>query len=72
MTKLIDEIETFMALTGVSARDVGWFSMRDPNLVGAIRRGRSPREETAEKVRAWMNDFLHRHRVIDLDKEDAG
>lgn len=71
MAKLLDDIETFILLTGVSARDVGMFAMGDPNLVRRMRQGRSPREVTAAKVRAWMDDFLLRHRVIDMDREDT-
>jgi hypothetical protein len=71
MAKLLNEIETFMALTGMSARDVGMFSVGDPNLVFGLRHRRSPREKTIIKVRAWMDDFLDRHRVIDLDRESV-
>lgn len=70
MAKLLNDIETFMALTGVSARDVGMFALGDPCFVYHLRRRRRPREDTILKVRAWMDDFLDRHRVIDMDRED--
>lgn len=53
-TKLIDEIESFLATTGLSATRFGVLAAGDTKFVKTLRSGRQPRETTAQRVREWM------------------
>ena len=51
---LIDEIEKFLRRNNLSATRFGVLAAGDTKLVKTLRKGRKPREATAQRVRAWM------------------
>lgn len=53
-TTLIDEIETFLRDNGLSATRFGVLAAGDTKFVKTLREGRSPRDATVQRVRAWM------------------
>ena len=48
------EVDEFIAVTRTKAYVLGHDAAGDPSFVARLRRGASPRLETAERVRAWM------------------
>lgn len=51
---LIDEIETFLRTTGLSATRFGVLAAGDTKFVKTLRKGRKPRADTVQRVRDWM------------------
>ncbi|WP_316214158.1 hypothetical protein [Bradyrhizobium sp. SZCCHNR2032] len=51
---LLDEIDAFMARSGITPTDFGLSSIGDPNLYGDLKKGRSPRLATLDRIRAFM------------------
>lgn len=51
---LIDEIETFLRATGLSATRFGVLAAGDTKFVKTLRKGRKPRADTVKRVRDWM------------------
>jgi homoserine dehydrogenase len=51
---LLDEIEAFLAETGVSPTLFGYAVMSDPTFVPNLRQGREPRSATITKARQGM------------------
>ena len=49
-----EEVERFMAETGMTATMLGKKAMGDPTFVFDLRRGSMPGATTVDKVRAWM------------------
>jgi hypothetical protein len=52
--KLIDEIQAFLAETGMAPSRLGIRALGDPGFVIGLQRGRKIFTHTAEKVRAFM------------------
>lgn len=52
----LDEIEAFLARTGMPARKLGHEAVNDRGFVSRLRQGRSPMLTTAEKVREYMRN----------------
>lgn len=52
--KLLQEIEAFLVRTGMTQTSFGRDSIRDPAIVADIRKGKNPRLDTADKLRAFM------------------
>ena len=48
-------IEEYLEATGMTASDFGRFAVGDTGFVLELRRGRSPRLSTVDKVLAWMD-----------------
>ena len=48
------EVEGFVAVTRTKGYVLGHDAAGDPSFVARLRRGSSPRLDTAEQVRAWM------------------
>lgn len=51
---LINEIETFLRCTGLSATRFGVLAAGDTKFVKTLRNGRKPRADTVLRVRDWM------------------
>jgi len=58
------EVEEFLARTGTKATEFGRAAAGDPSFVLNLRRGRSPRLATVDKVLAFIraSDALERQR----------
>ncbi len=55
MKTLLEDVEAFLtAFPEVRASHIGKAAVGDKGLVADLRAGRSPREVTASRVRAWM------------------
>jgi hypothetical protein len=48
-------IEDYLDASGMTASDFGRFAVGDTGFVLELRRGRSPRLSTVDKVLAWMD-----------------
>ena len=59
-----EQVEAFMPAHGFKPTEFGRQAVGDPAFVLALRRGRSPRLATADKVLSFMADFeaQQRHR----------
>lgn len=55
---LLNEIEAFLASTGMSATAFGTKVLNDPPFVQQLRAGRDPKMSTAERVRQFIADFV--------------
>lgn len=53
-TNLIDEIEQFLERNNLSATRFGVLAAGDTKFVKTLRKGRTPRAATVERVRNWM------------------
>jgi phosphopantothenoylcysteine decarboxylase / phosphopantothenate---cysteine ligase len=51
---LLEEIELFLARSGMSATKLGLSAVNDGHMVANLRRGSSVTLKTADRVRAWM------------------
>ena len=51
---LLIEIDRYLRRTGMPATKFGRLAVRDPRLVGDLRRGRQPRPYTVARVRALL------------------
>jgi hypothetical protein len=56
--KLIDEIESFLVRTGMSAGEFGKHTMNSTSFVPGLREGRVARIATVHACRAFMDAFL--------------
>jgi predicted transcriptional regulator len=52
-----EQVETFIAAHGFKPTEFGRQALGDPSFVMTLRRGRSPRLATAERVLSFMADF---------------
>jgi len=48
------EVEAFLAVTGIKVSVLGEEAAGNPSFVGRLRKGASPRLRTVDRVRAWM------------------
>ncbi len=55
---LLRQIERFLRQTDIPATRFGCLAARDPRFVFDLRRGRTPRETTAERVEHFMREYL--------------
>lgn len=56
--QLLAQVEKFLAdYSGISASQFGTLFRKDPNFVGELKKGRSPRQATAEKLLADMQEY---------------
>jgi aspartate carbamoyltransferase catalytic subunit len=55
---LIQEIEAFLASSGMSATAFGTKVLNDPPFVQQLRAGRDPKMSTADRVRQFIADFV--------------
>lgn len=63
MRTLLHDIEDFLAVhPEVTPAALGRAAVKDSYLVMGLRRGRSPRENTTGRVRAWMADYTRQAR----------
>jgi hypothetical protein len=53
----LDDMEEFMARTGMKPTNLSIFSMGERNFVQYVRMGRAPKPHTMDKVRKWMAEF---------------
>lgn len=53
----LEQIETFLTQTGMSATAFGREVLRDPSFVGDLRKGRSPNLKVAKRVIEFMRDW---------------
>jgi|TARA_R110000824_G_scaffold4307_5_gene20633 homoserine dehydrogenase len=58
MEKFMQDIEAFIASTGMGASTFGRRFIGDPGFVFSLRRGRECRESTQRRVRAGMAIYL--------------
>ena len=49
-----EEVEAFLAVTGIKVSVLGEEAAGNPSFVGRLRKGASPRLRTVDRVRAWM------------------
>jgi predicted transcriptional regulator len=52
-----EQVEAFVAAHGFKPTEFGRQALGDPSFVMTLRRGRSPRLATAEKVLSFMEEF---------------
>lgn len=52
--ELLATIERYLRESGIPASRFGRDAMGDPGFVMTLRRGREPRDRTAERVRAYI------------------
>ncbi len=52
--ELIDEIELYLATSGMNPSRFGLAAVNDPKLVFDLRAGREPRRATCDRIRAFM------------------
>lgn len=72
MGKIQTAIDKFLAAhPEVGECRIGREALNDPGLVRQIREGRSVREVTAEKVRAWMRAYARKKRRSEGAKRPA-
>lgn len=55
-----DQVEAFLAATGFKPTEFGRQAVGDPSFVLNLRRGRSPRLTTADKVMAFIAAYQAR------------
>ena len=55
--KLIEEIDRFVARTGVAESRLGMEAVGNPSFVLRLRKGKRIWLDTADKVRAYMRDY---------------
>lgn len=55
-----DQVEAFLAATGFKPTEFGRLAVGDPSFVLNLRRGRSPRLATADKVMAFISAYRAR------------
>ncbi|MGY3609902.1 MULTISPECIES: hypothetical protein [unclassified Bradyrhizobium] len=53
---LVKEIDAFIEREGITATEFGWRAIKDPNLYRSLRKGRNPRLETMDRIRAFMRE----------------
>jgi hypothetical protein len=51
---LLGEIDRYLRVTGMPETKFGRLAVRDPRLVGDLRRGRMPRDKLVAQVEAFM------------------
>ncbi len=56
-TQFREQVEAFIAAHGFKPTEFGRQALGDPSFVMTLRRGRSPRLATAEKVLSFMEEF---------------
>lgn len=54
---LVDEIEAFRERSGLSVTAFGKQALNDEGFLHALKRGRWPRPETVDRVRAFMREW---------------
>lgn len=55
--KLIEEIDAFLAETGMRPTRLGTNALGDPGFVPGLKKGRKVLTDTAEKVRRYMAGY---------------
>ena len=62
----VDEVEAFLAITGIKSSELGYAATGNPSFVNRLRRGTSPRLTTVDQVRSWIieNSSAEEHRRI--------
>ena len=62
----VDEVEAFLAITGIKSSELGYAATGNPSFVNRLRRGTSPRLTTVDQVRSWIvvNSSADEHRAI--------
>lgn len=62
----VDEVEAFLAITGIKSSELGYAATGNPSFVNRLRRGSSPRLTTVDQVRNWIveNSSIEEHRAI--------
>lgn len=62
----VDEVEAFLAVTGIKSSELGYAATGNPSFVNRLRRGTSPRLKTVDRVRSWIieNSSADEHRAI--------
>lgn len=69
--KLLDEINDFMARTGVKEYRIGAAVIGDPSFVLRLRKGRDPKASTVDAVRAFMAGYKPQKRRAGNDRAAA-
>lgn len=57
MENLINDINAFMARTGMSAAAIGKAALNDPSYIYRLFSGRDTMTRTANKLRDWMSQY---------------
>jgi hypothetical protein len=57
MDNLIDQIDAFCALHGLSESQFGISALNDKNLVPQLRSGRDVRLSTVARIKDWMAGY---------------
>ena len=62
----LDEVEAFLAITGIKSSELGYAATGNPSFVNRLRQGTSPRLTTVDRVRSWIreNSSAEEHRAI--------
>ena len=67
----LDEVEAFLAITGVKRSELGRAATGNPSFVAQLRQGMSPTLSTVDRVRAWMAAHATAEEARDL-RQRAG
>mgnify|MGYP000715152582 CR=1 FL=1 len=54
ITSLVADIEVFIRRQGLTPTDFGRVAIGDPNLYRQLKKGRNPRLETMDRIRAFI------------------
>lgn len=54
ITSLVAEIDVFLRRQGLTPTEFGWEAVKDPNLYRQLKKGRNPRLETMDRIRAFI------------------
>lgn len=55
VTKLLADIEAYRARAGIDRTTFGLQVMKDGNFIARLERGRNPRVDTIDRVRAFID-----------------
>lgn len=67
---ILYEIKQFLRISGMAETRFGREAANDPRLVGDLRRGREPRLELTERLRAYMSKYAVANNLIHTTKEN--
>jgi 2,4-dienoyl-CoA reductase-like NADH-dependent reductase (Old Yellow Enzyme family) len=54
--ELLDQIEAYLARTGMRASTFGRAAVADPRFVQDLREGRQPRQQTRRRINDFISD----------------
>lgn len=56
-------VESFLSLSKITPTKLGCLTLKDPNFVSNVRKGREFRENTRQRVLDWMAKFAAENNI---------